>query len=340
MLKNSTVLLIIIVTAVFATGILHAQEPKKDVSTPETPWLKGVTIGPHPKDLSPVVPMNIYLDSGEPIPATLTEDIPITVIADTSVFDPEPPTEYQGEEIPNPIWLHNAAISWFFIDWEKNKNHRASSRRQLPLNQMIVIPLTPTGRGAITCYAGRKMRYELPEPGKTKGTFVNSSTAQDVRVLDITPPTCGLEVNVKNGRSGTFWVAENPPNKYPPPKLADVYLTGALVQQDNPDEIVTIQGIELGPDMIVSPEQAAITVPADAVITIAANGDDNYKLDHSKLKYGICNGAGGSPNPVSKVNPTEIKLSDLNLPEQPYFYIDASDVAGNRQVLFVPLKIK
>ncbi len=337
-IKSSLLIVAVIVTVLNPCALL-AQE-KKDYGSDEAPWLKGVEISPYPTDISPVIPLKIYADNGEAIPATLTEDIPFVVVADTTIFDPEPPTEYKGQHIPNPEWVENSAVSWFFIDWEKNKNFKASTTQRLAINQMEIVPLSPTGKGAITCHIGRKMRYDLPEPGKKKYVFANSSGAKDVRVLDITPPTCGLEVSVKNGRSGTFWVAENPPNKYPLPKLADVYLTGALVQESDPDEIITIQGLELGPDMVVAPEQIAINVPADAEINIRVIGEDNYKLDNDKLKFGICNGAGGEPTPVSPVNAATLKLADINMPDEPYLYVDARDVAGNRQVLFVPLKIK
>ncbi len=306
----------------------------------DAPWLEGVTIGPHPAELSPIVPMKIYMENGEAIPATLTEDIPITVVADTSIFEPYPPAEYKGQEIPSPSWMRNAAISWFFVDWEANKNTPASTTYAVAVNQMVVTPLNPTGKGAITCYAGRKMRYQDPESGTSKGTFVNSSAAKDVRVLDITPPTCGLEVSVKGGANGTFWVAENPPNKYPLPKLADVYFTGALVKKSDPEEVLTVQGLELGSGMVVVPDQVAITVPADSVLILKVNGGDNYKLDNNKLKMGICAGAGGEPTPISPVNQPEINLAELNMPDEPYLYVDATDLAGNRQVLFVPLKVK
>lgn len=334
--KRSILLLVTIIVALSVS--LFAQDGAG--ASKETPWLEGVTIGPHPEELSPVLPLKIYLENGEAIPATLTEDVSITLVADTAIFDPEPPSEYNGIEIPSPKWTRNAAVSWFFIDWEKNKNVAASSAQQLAVNQMVVTPLNPTGKGAITCHIGRKMRYTSPETGKNKGTFANSSVAQDVRVLDITPPTCGLEVSVQGGRSGTFWVAENPPHKYPLPKLADVYFSGALVKEADPAEIITVQGLELGANMVVAPEKAAVYVPADAVLNIKVNGEDNYKLDTAKLKYGICKIASGEPVPISPLNASEVALAELTLPENPYLYVDATDVAGNRQVLFVPLIVK
>jgi hypothetical protein len=332
--------LVIMLLTPFVTLFAQEAADSGGSSDEETPWLKGVEISPYPTEISPVIPLKIYLDNGEPIPATMTEDVPVVVVADTTIFDPTPPAEYKGEEIPGPKWVKSAAVSWFFIDWEKNKNFQASASQVLALNQMEIVPLMPTGRGAVTCHIGRKMSYDAPEPGKRIYVFANSSGAKDVRVLDITPPTCGLEIQVVNGKSGTFWVAENPPNKYPLPKLADVYFTGALVQEDNPEEIITIQGLELGPDMIVDPETVAINVKADSEIVIRVVGEDNYKLDNDKLRYGICEGAGGEPNPIGPENASSIKLSNIKIPDNPYLYIDASDVAGNRQVLFVALKVK
>jgi hypothetical protein len=43
---------------------------------------------------------------------------------------------------------------------------------------------------------------------------------------------------------------------------------------------------------------------------------------------------------VGPVNAPELNLADLKIPENAHFYVDATDVAGNRQVLFVPLKVQ
>ncbi|PKL50460.1 MAG: hypothetical protein CVV42_02900 [Candidatus Riflebacteria bacterium HGW-Riflebacteria-2] len=338
-MKNRSIFVVVAIIVSLAGSVaLYAQDDATKKETP--PWLEGINMPPHPENLSPVMPLKIFMENGEAIPATLTEDIPITLVADTAIFDAEPPAQYNGSDIPNAKWSRNAAVSWFFIDWEKNKNVPASSTQQLALNQMVVTPINPTGKGAITCHIGRKMRYTDPVTGKTRGTFANASVGHDARVLDITPPTCGLEILVEGGRSGTFWVAENPPNKYPLPKLADVYFSGALINEADPGAILAVQGLELGAGMVVPPEKAAVKVPAGSVLKIKVNGEDNYKLDNTKLKYGICSNASGEPVPVSAINATEIALAELELPENPHFYVDASDVSGNRQVLYVPLKIK
>lgn len=326
-------------TAVVLFGsTVSAQEPAAAPANVEkAPWLKGVEISPYPVDISPVIPMKIFADNGEQIPAVLTEDVPIAVMADTAIFDPAPPGSYKGQDIPNPKWEDNPAVSWFFIDWEQNKNFPAQTEG-LAANQMVIVPTTPTGKAAITCHVGRRMRYDLPEPGKTKVTFANSSVARDVKVVDITPPLCGLEVSVKKGGSGAFWPVENPPDQYPLPKKADVYLNGALFGAVDKD--VLVPGIELGANMVVSPENGVLTVAADDELTIKVIGSDNHKLDNSKLKFGISNGAGGEPAPIGAVNAETIELAKLKIPDNAHLYLDATDVTGNRQVIFVPLKIK
>lgn len=329
----------IFTAVVVFSSLVSAQEPSgAPVDLEKTPWLKGVEMSPYPVDISPVIPLKIYAESGEAIPATLTEDMPLTVVADTTIFEPQPPAEYKGQQIPNPRWEENPAISWFFIDWETNKNFMASVTESLALNQMVIIPTTPTGKGAITCHIARRMRYDLGEPGKTKGTFANSSGAKDVRVLDITPPLCGLEITVKGGGTGAFWPVENPPDKYPLPKVADVYLSGGLFNAADQDVIV--QGIELGNQMVIAPEQGGITMSAKDVIAIKVIGGDNYKLDNSKLKYGISTGVGAEPVSVGPENADLIELAKLKLPQAPYFYLDATDTSGNRQLIFVPIIVK
>lgn len=322
------------------SSMVSAQEPQAGApaNLEKTPWLKGVQISPYPVDISPVIPLKIYSENGEAIPATLTEDVPLTVVADTTIFEDAPPAEYKGQQIPNPRWEENPAISWFFIDWEKNKNYMASVSEPLAANQMVIIPTTPTGKGAITCHIARRMRYDLPEPGRSKGTFANSSGAKDVRVLDITPPLCGLEISVENGGSGACWPVENPPDKYPLPKQADIYLSGPLFNAQEQD--ILLQGIELGNNMVVAADQGALHVSANDKLSVKIIGSDNYKLDNSKLKFGLCNGAGGEPAPVGPVNADMIDLSKLKLPEALHLYLDATDVAGNRQVMFIPVIVK
>ncbi len=318
------------------SSTVSAQEPTRaPVNLEKTPWLEGVDLSPYPTDLTPTLPLAIYLENGDPIPATVTEDIPLILIADTTIFDKEPPTHANGQEIPNPRWDALTSVSWYFIDWEKNVNFIASVTPGLAANQMMVIPTTPTGRGAVTCHMARRLRYDAPEPGRSKVSYANSSGGSDVRVLDITPPLCGLEITVEGGAAGSFWPVEFPPDKYPLPKFANIYFTGGLFGAA--DKEIVVEGIELGANMVVDAKRVAVKVALDAKLNVRVIGGDNYKLDNTKLKYGVCSAAGGEPIPVGPINEEVIDLSTYELPDTTYLFIDATDTTGNRQVMFVPL---
>lgn len=332
--------LIIAAAFLFVGGPLFAQggAPLTEaIDETATPWLKGVEISPYPTDITPVLPMSFYLDDGSAIPATLTEDIPFMVTAESAIFDEAPPAADNGAEIPNPAWSDKPAINWHVIDWEQNTNIRCDTKKSISRNQMLVKPTFPTSRGAITCHIGRRMSYDAAEPGRRKSTFANSSRAADVRVIDITPPTCGLEISVKNGSKGSFWVEEAPKDKYPLPKTADLVLEGALFGEEGFSHVIS--GCEMGADITVEPEEACIRLSRSDTISLAVLGSDNYKIDSEKLKFGICSGAGGEPAPIGPQNSEEIDLSELELPRNLCAYVDASDTSGNRQVIFIPIKI-
>lgn len=319
---------------------VSSQEPPQGApaNSEKTPWLNGVEISPYPTELTPTLPMRIYMDNGEVIPATVTEDVPMVLVADTTIFDNDPPTHANNQEIPNPRWDAAPAVTWHFIDWEKNQNFHASATPGLAINQMVVIPTTPTGRGAVTCHIARRLRYNAPEPGRSLVSYANSSVGQDIRVVDITPPLCGLAISVEKGKSGSFWPVEYPPDKYPLPKTANAYFAGSLF--DAVDKEVVIEGLILGANMVVTAEQAAVKVPANARLSIKVIGGDNHKVDNNKLKFGLCNNAaGGEPVPIGPVNAEIYDLAELELPDNPHVFVDATDMTGNRQVMFVPLLV-
>ncbi|MBR4328599.1 MAG: hypothetical protein IKP71_02000 [Candidatus Riflebacteria bacterium] len=318
---------------------LQAAETANETNTEKAPWLKGVTIEMVPSHITPVIPMKLYLENGEQIPKELTEDEPITIQADSDIFFDEAPTKDRDMEIPNTLWEANPSVNWQIIDWETNKNTTCSDTPDLAPNVMVVIPVIPTNRGALTCFAGRRMGYDDVQTGRRTNTFANSSAAKDVKIKDITPPTCGLEITVVEGPSGSIYPVENPPNHYPLPKTADLIMTGSIFNGD-PDFQDIESGFVLGPDMIAPEEKATINIAQDSVIKLVVIGQDNYKLNTDKVKYGICNGAGGEPTPVCQENQPEYDLSKIKIPENPHIYLDATDMAGNREVLFVPLKIK
>ena len=315
-----------------------ASSSKTDNS--KTPWLEGVELEPVPKYITPVIPLKLYLKSGEKIPKVLTEDEPIEIQADSDIFFDNPPTKDRKMVIPNPEWEGKPCVNWRIINWETNKTTKCLSTPGQSPNCMVVVPVTPTRKGALYCDVGRKMSYDT-ESGDRKKTFANSSGAKDVRVKDITPPTCGLEISVVNGSSGSIYPVENPPNHFPLPKTADLVIKGSLFNKGNdPDYEEVVSGVVLGLDMIAPEEQGTITVGRGDVIKITVTGSDNYKLDTNKVKYGICAGAGGEPTPVCQENQPEYDLAGIKLPQNPYFYLDASDTTGNREVLFVPIKVK
>lgn len=135
-------------------GISYAQEEEKVETAPgidltKTPWLEGVTLPAKLQGVSPTIPMNITLDNGKAIPATLTEDIPISVIADTAIYDPMPP---ESPDAPNAEWVAKEPVTqWYFDDWELNKSTMAAQIPGAAPNSSQIIPLNPTGNGTVSC---------------------------------------------------------------------------------------------------------------------------------------------------------------------------------------------
>lgn len=315
----------------------NAQETAPGIDVEKTPWLKGVNLPMRPIKFSPVIPMKLYGEKGNPVPKELTEDEPIILQADSGIFF-DPPVSYEGVDILDPKWEDNPSINWQVIDWEKNKNTTCRATSEVPINGMVVVPTSPTNRGAITCNVGRRMSYTERESGRTKCTFANSSMAANVKIKDITPPTCGLQITVKEGASGMVFPFENPPDHFPLPKTADLVIRGDLFNCDS-EEGTVIPGMVLGKDMIV-PEEGTLSVSKLDRIVLTVIGDDNYKLNNDKLRFGICNGAGGEPTPICDENQPEYNLFEINLQENPHIYLDATDMAGNREILFIPISVK
>ena len=338
-MKRFLLINLLVASAIYATPLL-AEGTSPNIDVEKTPWLKGVELDPVPTYITPLIPLKLYLSNGEKIPEVLTEDQPIDIQADSNIFFDTPPTKDGNRDVPNPLWEDVPLINWRITNWETNKTTLCKKTPGQAPNCMTIVPITPTERGALRCGVGRKMSYET-ETGDRRKTYANSSGATDVKVLDITPPTCGLEISISNGFSGTIYPVENPPNHYPLPKTADIIIKGALFSKDNdPDYDELVSGVTLGLDMQAPEEQGAISVERGDVIKITVIGDDNYKLNTEKVKYGICAGAGGEPTPIIQENQPEYDLAGIKLPKNPYIYLDATDMAGNREVLFVPIKVK
>jgi len=194
--------------------------PPPKIDEQKTPWLKGVTIPTTPAHPSPLLKAEILMGDGSPIPASLTEDVAVLMMVSSDIFAEKPPESWQGKALPNAVWTGQASVRWFFDDSAKNESTMASCSEQLPGNQMKVTPLNPSRSGGVTVTLARPMKYE-ETPGRFRTVFANSSQGLNVRILDITPPTCGLEITCGTSQ-GTFWTVENPPHKFPLPKAADV----------------------------------------------------------------------------------------------------------------------
>ena len=307
------VLFALLMTAICGYGF--AQDLSK------TPWLKGVTISPYLSEPSPTLKMNIYGDNGESIPATLTEDIPVLVTSESSIFDDEAP---QSAETPNAYWVSPPIVSWFFVDWETNKNTPASVTAGVAPNQRYILPRNPTGRGAVTCNVGRRMKYDTQD-GKSKTTYANSSKGSTCRVF---------EISASSGRSGTCWPVENPPDEYPLPKHADVYFSGSIFGSDD----ITAEGLELGDNMMIDSSTVALNITKRDILTVKIIGSDNYKLDTTKLKFGISEGP-NTPS-ICHENAEKIEISKLRLPEKAFLFLEAVDMAGNKQAMYIPIKVR
>ena len=340
-MKRYSLVAVLVLAAVMViqAPALFAEEEGKEpspvkIDVEKAPWLKGVTIPPIPPNISPVVPAPIYGPDGGDIPATLTEDVGAIFTVDSEIFAPKPPTEFKGVTLLNGVWDGQPSVRWFFADVKKHKSTIASASDILPKNQMKIVPLDPSERGGITVTLARPMKYEA-EPGVFRRTYVNSSRGANLAVVDITPPTCGLEIKGAT-RSGSFWSMENPANAAPP-KTADAILRGNLLNPNGQDLEVIVQGLNLA-HMVVPENQATIYLPKDEEVQIQLALHDNDKVDEKSIRFGISEGAGEEPVLVGAQNPEKIKLSDLKLPEKAFFFIEAKDLTGNRQIFYVPVK--
>ena len=337
---NKKLLLVLFVGLLVGGAVFAQDEEAANSSSDDAPWLKGVEhMALEPKIPAPLLDMTIGDENGAPLPTEITEDEPITVSSNSDIFfDYAPVKSIDGKEFYQAEWIAEKPVTlWHVSDWETYKTFLAPKKYDVAENQMVIIPNMPTGKASISCHCSRKMKYYNDE-GKEIFCFANSSAASAVKVKDITPPTCGFEITVVGGSTGRLWPIENPPDHYPLPKTADMCFSGDLFNASEEDKIV--QGYELGNKMIISNEDGGIRLSKDSVIKVKVIGDDNYKLDTDKIKYGVCAGAGGEPTPVSPVNEPEIDFTKFLIPENPYLYLDASDVAGNREILFIPLDIQ
>lgn len=323
----------------FAQNTGGGQAPGSDVSTEKTPWLKGVNMAPVPEHPSPILPVQILQADGHPFPATMTEDVAVLFSINTDIFADKAPTAINGQAIANPEWTGQAVVNWFFNDTSKNTSTIASSTETLPPNQMKVTPIDPTNTGAVTVFCSRGMKY-VDSTGKTINVYANGSVSAPSRVLDITPPMCGLAVTA-GGKKGSIWTVENPPNKFPLPKMGDVCVSGELWSAEGTASDKVIAGLALNGKTKVSPEQLAIYLPKAGEVQVELALQDNDKINDTTVKYGLCELKGDVPRVLGNVSTPTIDPSKLDLPAKDvYLFVEAADMSGNKGALYIPVVFK
>ncbi len=151
-----------------------AGETGPGIDVEKTPWLKGVNIPTKPSFPAPVLPAEITMADGTPVPTTLTEDVTVLMAVDSEIFGEKAPQEWNGQTLAKAAWAGPAAVTWFFDDIGRNQSTLASCSDPLPANQMKVTPLNPARLGGVTVSIARPMTFE-ETPGKTRKVFANAS---------------------------------------------------------------------------------------------------------------------------------------------------------------------
>jgi len=321
-----------------ASGAASDQGTGSDVSTPGTPWLKGVNIPPVPEGPAPICKVDILLSDGSALPATVSEDVALHLACNSELLGDKPPLKAGEVELKAGEWTQRASVNWFFDDVGKNKSTLASCSDNLPANQMKVIPVDPCRTGRVTVHVSRPMKYQEAN-GQYKTVWANGGHALMVNVSDITPPCCGMKVSA-GGFKGSLWTVENPANG-PAPKKAEVVVEGDLVSEAHTPTNKQVNGLDLGPSMALTPDQAALYLPKAGPVSMELILADNDKVDDQSVKYGLCEYANGMAKPIGQPNQASFDPSKVPLPKgQVYLYVEAKDVSGNHGAIFVPVVFK
>ncbi|MBF0543602.1 MAG: hypothetical protein HQM08_04175 [Candidatus Riflebacteria bacterium] len=340
---------LLIVTLFFAVSLV-AQEPTaspqdNNASGTQTQpsqgkghWLDGVDIPPTPPFPAPQFSVQISLPDGSPVPATLTEDMGVVFSAQSDIFGDNPPTEYQGNPLTNAQWAGVTSINWYFDDVTKNKSTHASATEGLPPNQIQVIPLDPTVAGAVSVFLSRPLRYE-ESPGQYRRIYATASKSAPTRVIDITPPCPGMEITLDNGISGQIWSVEEPPNKFPLPKTANVIYKGALFSKDGQDVNKNVIDIPLGQKMVLPETDATAFIPAKTKVTVKSISTDNDQIDDKTLKIGICE-LDSVPQIISDHITENYEAQKFTALKKPGLFLEIADKTGNKSCIFVRVMLK
>ncbi len=322
-------------------GFAQTEEPAAttEETTPssqsDTPWLDGVDLPTQPPLPNPIYPCEISMGDGKPIPAVLTEDQPITVQANSDIFGEKPPSTWKDANLTNAQWARAASFNWQFTDMIRNRSFQASITENLPMNQIVIVPPSPTKEGSLIAFINREFTFE-EKPGSLVRVHASSSNGTAVKVTDITPPLCGLEISAGPSQKGTVWVVENPVNHFPLPKFGDVMMSGGIFTA-KPEEIQkTLEHKELGEKMTLEAAEG-VFLPKNGKITIKPVVKDNDQVDDASIQYGLCELKGDSLLPIGKPNPETIEPAQLQLPKQVFLFIQAKDVTGNKGSMFIPV---
>lgn len=333
-------ILLVFLLSIIAVSPLLAQEGEKELYDPKRPWLTEFSDSlpneqPNP---APLVFLDFSMADGSTFAPVFTEDVPVYLSVQSSLFDGAPPKTDRHYVMNYPEWTADKpVVIWYLADRFSKRSETIPSLPGVYPDRMTIVPTTPTNRGILSCFANRRMSY-YDESGQLCATDAQGSASRHIVVKDITPPLCGLSIKLSSGKTGSCWPVEFPKDKYPLPKTATVFATGSIFSLEEGD-FLEAPTIDLGMNMILD-EKFAIEVDKDTVMELTVVGGDNHQLDKSKIFFGVCSGAGGNPVPAYEPNISPIEFSRIKMPKQPYLYIDASDVSENRQVMYIPLIYK
>ncbi|MFZ2959667.1 MAG: hypothetical protein WA705_22500 [Candidatus Ozemobacteraceae bacterium] len=318
------------------TGNASGSAPSID--TEKTPWLDGVTISPIPSVPAPIFPVELQTGEGTTLPATVTEDVPLMLTVHSELLGGKPPREWQGQPLTSAEWTGGCSVNWFFEDIGRNKSTQASCSASLPMNQMQVTPLDPTAQGAVTVYLSRPLRYEF-EPGKFRRIYVTGAVSAQTRVLDVTPPTCGLELKQGAGTL-SLWAVEAPPHKNPP-KTADVVGRGTLLDRKGLETIETTgHEIDLGPNGMLSSDTMTVYLNKTDEVSFNLIITDNDRVEEKTIRFGFCQYVNGLVKVIGEENPARVKPSSSSFPEKVSLFVEAQDPSGNLGRLIVPVQFR
>jgi hypothetical protein len=334
MAKKPAIVWLIIV---FFVALAAFAEPREEESG-DTPWLAGVDIPPVPSTPTPEFDVAIGLPDGAAIPATLTEDIPVTFRMISGIFGEQAPTSWQEQPLTGAAWSEKAEVNLYFNDLRKNTSSLASSTENGDFC-FTVTPTHPFADGAVNVFLNRGLLYD-EGAGVMRQIYATAGKGVNIKVLDITPPLCGLEITHSTDGTGSVWAVENPLNEYPLPKHADVVTTGALFSQSRDESQQTVSGLELGEKTILDQGRLAVFLPKRGSIKLASLVLDNDQVDEQTIRFGVCELVNGVPRVIGEENPATLDLTAVKWPREVYLFVLARDVSGNAGSLFIPVTLE